>query len=225
MRRGYFTPPVLIILAIIIFAVAILIAINTDLVKRIKKEPLPAIQTPPNLIVEKETNWDPYYLSKMEVGDTTIIASFRDSKGIEKFIISKAVLEKESDLKGEEIYLANSQNLVNARKILELGSQSIIVNKPQISRNQNGTKYFVIEIDGPGDGDTTPIYDERGNEIQLDTSSFEDKEVSSFGFTQWEDDSTIFILDISSYGDYDYQYLFDAATGKPVGEFKTVKRE
>ena len=39
MRRGYFTPPVLIILAIIIFAVAILIAINTDLVKRIKKEP------------------------------------------------------------------------------------------------------------------------------------------------------------------------------------------
>ena len=41
MRRGYFTPPVLIILAIIIFAVAILIAINTDLVKRIKNEPLP----------------------------------------------------------------------------------------------------------------------------------------------------------------------------------------
>src|SRR3990167_1709754 len=40
MKKGYFTPPVLIILAIIIFAVAILIAINTDLVKRIKKEPL-----------------------------------------------------------------------------------------------------------------------------------------------------------------------------------------
>ena len=39
MRKGYFTPPVLIILAIIIFAVAIVIAINTDLVKRLKKEP------------------------------------------------------------------------------------------------------------------------------------------------------------------------------------------
>ena len=41
MRKGYFTPPVLIILAIIIFAVAILIALNTDLVKRTKKEPSP----------------------------------------------------------------------------------------------------------------------------------------------------------------------------------------
>src|SRR3989304_8154148 len=40
MRKGYLTPPVLIILALIIFAVAILIAINTDLVKRIKNEPL-----------------------------------------------------------------------------------------------------------------------------------------------------------------------------------------
>ena len=41
MRKGYFTPQVLIILTIIIFAVAILIAINTDLVKRLKKEPPP----------------------------------------------------------------------------------------------------------------------------------------------------------------------------------------
>lgn len=41
MKKGYFTPPVLIILAIIIFAVAILIAINTDLVKRLKKVPSP----------------------------------------------------------------------------------------------------------------------------------------------------------------------------------------
>ena len=41
MRRGYFTPPVLIILAIIIFAVAIVIAINTDLVKRLKNEASP----------------------------------------------------------------------------------------------------------------------------------------------------------------------------------------
>ena len=41
MRRGSFTPPVLIILTIIIFAVAILIAINTDLVKRVKNEPPP----------------------------------------------------------------------------------------------------------------------------------------------------------------------------------------
>ena len=49
MRRGYFTPPVLIILAIIIFAVAILIAINTDLVKRIKKEPSPTPVSSPTL--------------------------------------------------------------------------------------------------------------------------------------------------------------------------------
>jgi len=42
MRRGYFTPPVLIILAIIIFAVAIVIAINADFVKRLKNEPSPA---------------------------------------------------------------------------------------------------------------------------------------------------------------------------------------
>src|SRR3990167_9737522 len=41
MRRGYFTPPVLIILAIIIFAVAIVIAINADFVKRLKNEPSP----------------------------------------------------------------------------------------------------------------------------------------------------------------------------------------
>lgn len=47
MRRGYFTPPVLIILAIIIFVVAILIAINTDLVKRIKNEGPPV--SSPNL--------------------------------------------------------------------------------------------------------------------------------------------------------------------------------
>ena len=46
MKRGYFTPPVLIILAIIIFAVAIVIAINTDFVKRIKKEPDPVVQLP-----------------------------------------------------------------------------------------------------------------------------------------------------------------------------------
>ena len=50
MRRGYFTPPVLIILAIIIFAVAILIAINTDLIKRIKKEPLPSLTPSPSPI-------------------------------------------------------------------------------------------------------------------------------------------------------------------------------
>ena len=49
MRRGYFPPPVLIILAIIIFAVAILIAINTDLVKRIKKEPSPTPVSSPTL--------------------------------------------------------------------------------------------------------------------------------------------------------------------------------
>lgn len=47
MRRGYFTPPVLIILAIIIFAVAILIAINTDLVKRLKKAPPPTSSPSP----------------------------------------------------------------------------------------------------------------------------------------------------------------------------------
>ena len=41
MRKGYFTPPVLIILAIIIFAVAIVIAINADFVKRLKTEPSP----------------------------------------------------------------------------------------------------------------------------------------------------------------------------------------
>ena len=41
MKKGYFTPPVLIILAIIIFAVAIVIAINTDLVKRLKNEASP----------------------------------------------------------------------------------------------------------------------------------------------------------------------------------------
>ena len=39
MKKGYLTPPVLIIVAIIIFAVAILIVINTDLVKRLKSEP------------------------------------------------------------------------------------------------------------------------------------------------------------------------------------------
>lgn len=49
MRKGYFTPPVLIILAAIIFAVAILIALNTDLVKRLKKEPSPTPVSSPTL--------------------------------------------------------------------------------------------------------------------------------------------------------------------------------
>src|SRR4030043_1152093 len=46
MRRGYLTPPVLIILAIIIFFVAIVLAINTDLLKHIKKEPFPTTASP-----------------------------------------------------------------------------------------------------------------------------------------------------------------------------------
>lgn len=41
MKKGYLTPPVLIILAIIIFAVAILITLNTDFVKPIKNQPIP----------------------------------------------------------------------------------------------------------------------------------------------------------------------------------------
>jgi|SRR3989344_1252757 len=59
MRRGYFTPPVLIILAIIIFAVAILIAINTDLVKRIKKEPAPIVQLPTPLPATQQSSSTP----------------------------------------------------------------------------------------------------------------------------------------------------------------------
>src|SRR3990170_248678 len=65
MKKGYFTPPVLIILAIIIFAVAIVIAINTDLVKRIQKEPSPtpslsptARQTTPS--PDETANWKTY---------------------------------------------------------------------------------------------------------------------------------------------------------------------
>jgi len=67
MRKGYFTPPVLIILAIIIFAVAILIAINTDLVKRIKKEPTPTPITSPSPTTQQPSptpdetaNWKTY---------------------------------------------------------------------------------------------------------------------------------------------------------------------
>jgi len=81
MRRGYFTPPVLIILAVIIFAVSILIAINTDLVKRIKKEP-PSTPPPPAATQQpssspdtsRELNgstgtvdWKTYYGSKFSV--------------------------------------------------------------------------------------------------------------------------------------------------------------
>ena len=63
MRRGYFTPPVLIILAIIIFAVAIVIAINADFVKRIKKEPssTPSSTTQqPNLTPDETLTWETY---------------------------------------------------------------------------------------------------------------------------------------------------------------------
>jgi len=63
MRKGYFTPPVLIILAIIIFAVAILIAINTDLVKRIKKESTPApspTTQQPSPTSDETANWMTY---------------------------------------------------------------------------------------------------------------------------------------------------------------------
>lgn len=65
MRKGYFTPPVLIILAIIIFAVAILIALNTDLVKRIKKQPNPTPSLSPTTqqprpTSEETANWKTY---------------------------------------------------------------------------------------------------------------------------------------------------------------------
>ena len=71
MRRGYFTPPVLIILAIIIFAVAILIAINTDLVKRSQKEPTPTPVSSPivqiSISESSETaNWKTYINSTHE---------------------------------------------------------------------------------------------------------------------------------------------------------------
>ena len=49
MKRGYFTLPVLIILAVIIFAVAILIALNTDLVKRVKNQSNPTPVSSPTL--------------------------------------------------------------------------------------------------------------------------------------------------------------------------------
>jgi len=73
MKRGYFTPPVLIILAIIIFAVAILIAINTDLVKRIKKEPPPTPSPSPTTqqlttSPDEMTDWK-LYKGKDEVSE------------------------------------------------------------------------------------------------------------------------------------------------------------
>ena len=73
MRKGYFTPPVLIILAIIIFAVATLIAINTDLVKRINKEPSPTSSSSPTTQQSSPTpsaiaNWEPYANEEIGVG-------------------------------------------------------------------------------------------------------------------------------------------------------------
>jgi len=65
MRKGYFTPPVLIILAVIIFAVAILIAINTDLVKRIKNEPLPDAEQSIQ-ITDQMADWRTYSNSDVQ---------------------------------------------------------------------------------------------------------------------------------------------------------------
>src|SRR3989344_9213570 len=85
MRRGYFTPPVLIILAIIIFAVAILIAINADFVKRIKKESSPAPITSPSPTTQQPTPTPDDANNKQRI---KTLAQFKDSSGQTKYIVS-----------------------------------------------------------------------------------------------------------------------------------------
>ena len=72
MRKGYFTPPVLIILAIIIFAVALFIAFNTDLVKKLKKEPTPTPASSPTTqqptpTPDEAKNWETYTNSTLGI--------------------------------------------------------------------------------------------------------------------------------------------------------------
>ena len=69
MRKGYLTPPVIIILALITFGVALTLYFNTNLLKNIKNKPTPSpessVQTQPSPTPDETANWKTYTNSNL----------------------------------------------------------------------------------------------------------------------------------------------------------------
>ncbi|HLA04241.1 MAG TPA: hypothetical protein VJ065_03345 [Patescibacteria group bacterium] len=155
MRRGYFTPPVLIILAIIIFAVAILIAINTDLVKRSQKEPTPTPVSSPivqiSISESSETaNWKTYINSTHEFS-----IKYPEELMIKERINGDVEFYDEEDLsnleKGRTPSLFNTMD-INTRELVPTAENKNI-EKVKIN-NADGIVWKVNEVNGTN----LPIY-------------------------------------------------------------------
>lgn len=215
-RRGYLTPPVIIVLALIVLFVAISLYLNAKIFSKPEPSPQPVVQTSTDQPQTSITTSPPNNKSKT-------LRTFVDSKGATRHILLEAADPDPNT--GEfiaNIYLGNSESYTGAKKITNVGS-SDLGQSPFISKNQ-GTKYIVIEKLGPGDGQEIVIFDENG---KLVTESLYEDNYKAMGvgttiqgqiglhfkdFLPGTSDITVEIL--SATGDLDYLATFNASTGK-----------
>lgn len=163
---------------------------------------------------------------------SSVISSFLDSKGNKKYLISD--LKGPDNNTGEYIHNIllsdNPSNQSGVIKLLNIGS-SELGKSPFISEN-TGTKYIIMELIGPGDGQEIAIFDESGRSITLNlykdshqTLGLGSKIKGQYylSFRQWQDKTTIFYVDITSGEDSKYTATFNASTGKLVGEVQKIQ--
>lgn len=228
MRRGHATPklkaksgftPILIIPFLIIILLAGLVywrdknSVAGPIGRYFLAHPekFTPVPLPTNEITDETANWE-------------VLGKFKDLNGNQKFIISR--LEPVSDypdLSQQVIYFSENEfRFVNHKKIIETGSQSSIKDKPSISTNE-GKKFIAFQLFGSGDVNESNIFDEKGEKIILDLSKIDDEQLTgTSSFIQWINNTTEFKLILGSFGPNDHELLFDATTGKQVGEDKLI---
>ena len=220
MRKGYFTPPVLIILAIIIFAVAILIAINADFVKRIKKESSPAPITSPSPTTQQPTPTPDDANNKQRI---KTLAQFKDSSGQTKYIVSGDLGYVDSAYVNI-IYLSENETDISAAiKVKDIKGWDIR-QKPIISNNQ-GKKYLLIWL-GAADAQEFILSDENGNLTEIDFSKMGLGTTipGMYGLKQgnWVGNTIQFTIIAVSGNGHSYEATFNAGSGKQLGETKQI---
>jgi hypothetical protein len=132
------------------------------------------------------------------------LVSFRDPKGIKKFLIHYNVDNKQEGYKS--VYLSDTTlDWHSAVKIMDVDFQDL-ANSPFVSYGRDKKKYFVMELIGPGDTADLAIADENGKLItesllRTNNFKFKNQEFSSYllRFDRWHSPNT-FWSTASPYG-------------------------
>lgn len=146
---------------------------------------------------------------------TKIVGLFADSTGQEKYLI-QVTLSNDSQIFKNYLYLSTDKDYTKGKRILYASkSQSVV----RSSENQ-GTKYIVVELDGPGENTDFALFDENGTKINIDLTAIDigkDSTRTKIKFGQWQDDvPTNFSLIFTTSGGSHSEAIFDAATGHQV---------